>query len=243
MKLPEGLPPPPAGYVYLGQGGQFKCSKCFRGAICPIPNQRVHWTFLHSMEGTSKHAHYAAPADSEIVKLNSMTLEDEIRYGKSLIGKKITNRNLIVSEYGVIKNVIVVTDPKELENIFDGQNDAPDQIEGIKALLGARPAVVLIKGVWQRGNTAVLCISFGEDHPSYPALYKENIWIGGHKLFESENIYTVNGRSIDKSLLREARNLLREVAGHSGYGSCPIASVKIGYIDFTLDMLNQLELD
>jgi len=67
-ELPAGLPPLPEGAVYLGRGGQFR--------IFEIPTQGYYlrvtatdWT-ASGFSGNDRDWHYAAPADSEVVKLN-----------------------------------------------------------------------------------------------------------------------------------------------------------------------------
>jgi hypothetical protein len=68
-RLPEGLPPLPEGAVYLGKGMAFERPKDgFSGFASYGGDDPWEWQgvwFAHSRD-----LHYAAPADSEIVRLN-----------------------------------------------------------------------------------------------------------------------------------------------------------------------------
>ena len=75
--LPEGVPDLPEGYVYLGITGDFSFSdSCRTVSICnmnPRYERGTRWSELAedwrlNIDG----AHYAAPADSEIAKLNGL---------------------------------------------------------------------------------------------------------------------------------------------------------------------------
>lgn len=69
--LPAHLPPLPAGAVYLGLGGTFKIpvGDTFAGSLLG-PYSGDAWDNSWC-EGTSRSCHYAAPADSEIARLNA----------------------------------------------------------------------------------------------------------------------------------------------------------------------------
>lgn len=80
--LPFGVPPLPKGYVYLGKGHTFKKDKDFVGAYWE--SGRADWKKDTGFEGCVSSFHYAAPADSDIAKLNGLgpkakktTLRDE----------------------------------------------------------------------------------------------------------------------------------------------------------------------
>lgn len=67
-ELPEGLPPLPEGAVYLGQGGTFNRNNgLFEGWEC---SGKQWWRGKH--EGDDERCHYAAPADSEVARLNGL---------------------------------------------------------------------------------------------------------------------------------------------------------------------------
>jgi len=74
MKLPEGLPQPPDGYVYLGRGGEFKLLECksFMGRIYHSP-PTVWGSVDTSWIGHDPGYHYCAIAGSEIVNINRET--------------------------------------------------------------------------------------------------------------------------------------------------------------------------
>lgn len=66
-KLPDGLPPLPAGAVYLGKTGYFITgAEYFRGWRLGIEG----WDFDDEWAGDYPNSHYAAPIDSEIARLN-----------------------------------------------------------------------------------------------------------------------------------------------------------------------------
>jgi hypothetical protein len=66
--VPPELPPLPDGAVYLGMGGEFRTSGTFRGhSISDICSE---WQFCPMLEGSRDFLFYAAPADSEIVRIN-----------------------------------------------------------------------------------------------------------------------------------------------------------------------------
>ena len=69
--LPAHLPPLPAGAVYLGLGGTFAVDGYFSGWTASSASTR--WNADETLAGTKQyaHAHYAAPADSEIARLNA----------------------------------------------------------------------------------------------------------------------------------------------------------------------------
>lgn len=76
--LPDGLPPLPEGAVYLGVGGTFKEPEGYfygwwLNATYP------EWQEEHYCAMSSPTAHFAAPADSEVARLNGLgpTLKDE----------------------------------------------------------------------------------------------------------------------------------------------------------------------
>lgn len=73
-ELPEGLPPLPEGAVYLGQGDTFHLPTA-------QPITLFHgWGYLETdgswqsseWTGQNERLHYAAPADSEIARLNGL---------------------------------------------------------------------------------------------------------------------------------------------------------------------------
>ena len=68
-QLPEHLPPLPEGAVYLGLGGKFTTQRLFEGwALYPGES---FWDDGDRWRGDLLDVHYAAPADSEIARLNS----------------------------------------------------------------------------------------------------------------------------------------------------------------------------
>lgn len=74
--LPEGVPPLPEGAVYLGMGKTFKNPK--RG----FPGFASYgggdpWEWQDEWVANSGDLHYAAPADSEIVRLNRNLVDPE----------------------------------------------------------------------------------------------------------------------------------------------------------------------
>ena len=70
-ELPKGLPPLPEGAVYLGKSGEFKKpSGGFHGWVLTKINNT--WA-LGFWAGCTSSFHYAAPADSEIARLNGLS--------------------------------------------------------------------------------------------------------------------------------------------------------------------------
>ncbi len=79
--LPDGLPPLPEGAVYLGRGCSFVTLD--RGLFYGWsfnPRYEVEWED-DTWEGDGQNLHYAAPAGSEIVKLNQRAYGIEKRLG------------------------------------------------------------------------------------------------------------------------------------------------------------------
>lgn len=66
--MPDFLPPLPKGYVYLGEGGQFKVNDPFEGLVAEKSPKR--WIFDKQWNGLSTGLYYAALENSEIVRLN-----------------------------------------------------------------------------------------------------------------------------------------------------------------------------
>ena len=104
MKLPEELPPLPAGYVYLGQGKTFDKSKAFEG----VAYRNNTWQKDSHYTGDVEYWHYAAPADSEIVKLNTPALMEE----KTTPGSK-------VRVIGILKEVSIPLQSGAISTLFD----------------------------------------------------------------------------------------------------------------------------
>ena len=70
--LPSHLPPLPAGAVYLGLGGTFTIPLYyFKGWSRTDGSADPVWSASNSWEGDVRTSHYAAPADSEIARLNA----------------------------------------------------------------------------------------------------------------------------------------------------------------------------
>lgn len=68
-ELPAHLLPVPEGYVYLGRGDTFEAPRRFDGyAIDDRPGDA--WEASSIWNGGVEGYHYAAPADSEIIRLN-----------------------------------------------------------------------------------------------------------------------------------------------------------------------------
>lgn len=71
--LPEGVPEPPEGMVYLGRGGEFQRldgGRTFDG-MATVNDPSPFWIMcLKGWFGEDLDSHYAAPADSEIVRIN-----------------------------------------------------------------------------------------------------------------------------------------------------------------------------
>jgi len=66
-KLPDNLCALPKGSVYLGLGGTFKVAKPFEGWST---HKGGKWYDGENFHGINESAHYAAPADSQIARLN-----------------------------------------------------------------------------------------------------------------------------------------------------------------------------
>ena len=74
--MPDYLEELPEGYVYLGKGGEFKIlSDCrvFAGIACDEVGDFKWDEEEFGWEGISPKLYYAAPADSEIAKLNGFS--------------------------------------------------------------------------------------------------------------------------------------------------------------------------
>lgn len=77
--LPAPFPPLPAGAVYLGLGGTFKTpASGFSGYyLVDTTDYFMHWNFKSGIwepgvrTRVNERLHYAAPADSEVVRLNA----------------------------------------------------------------------------------------------------------------------------------------------------------------------------
>ena len=67
-KLPAWLPPLPEGAVYLGKGGEFLVQKPFAGWSTGC----IPWSMQPKLWGCRTDLYYAAPADSEIARLNGL---------------------------------------------------------------------------------------------------------------------------------------------------------------------------
>jgi hypothetical protein len=67
---PDYLPPLPVGAFYLGRSGEFKTLsyEIFSGWF--MFEGEPSWGVIESLDGGALKAHYAAPADSEIARLN-----------------------------------------------------------------------------------------------------------------------------------------------------------------------------
>jgi len=92
--LPTGLPPLPSGYVYLGLGGSFKLPPYHLLPIAAAVSPEISETCWRIVEnywsGDSSIRHYAAPADSEIVRLNTPAPLD---LSKLPIGTRLRRRD------------------------------------------------------------------------------------------------------------------------------------------------------
>ncbi len=67
-ELPAHLPPVPEGCVYLGRGGTFEAPRTFGGYATSAWDKT--WAEEPNWAGNEETYRYAAPADSEIVRLN-----------------------------------------------------------------------------------------------------------------------------------------------------------------------------
>ena len=79
-KLPEGLPPMPEGAVPLGWGGEFALPKSqkFDGYMWEHGDEI--WFVSNGINGSSQRIFYAAPADSEIARLNGLSESETSPY-------------------------------------------------------------------------------------------------------------------------------------------------------------------
>lgn len=97
--LPAGLPPLPSGLVYLGLGGSFKepRNRLWSGFV--FPSYDSGWTPSPCGDThTCPCKHFAAPTDSEIIKLNTPPALD---LSKLPIGTRLRRRDGVV---GVLKS-------------------------------------------------------------------------------------------------------------------------------------------
>jgi len=75
-QMPKELPPLPEGYVYLGRGGDFVPPSSYAPMIILEDAPQPKWDNGADYNGKCSLYHYAAPADSEIAKLNGYSPKD-----------------------------------------------------------------------------------------------------------------------------------------------------------------------
>jgi hypothetical protein len=243
--MPRELPPLPVGYVYLGEGGTFKTVK--KTDIGLFTRDRRGW------DGPNRHTgfdvpkiHYAALQDSEIVKLNSSAqessgcgpaaminpnLQEEITKAESMIGSFVDVRG----SRACVKFWEIAYEHAAL--------DIGEYYKEIRPLINQKKIVVLLRAVWDNGTHHKLCLSADPSAECYPKPWvdKPKIVVNGYTGEEKGETWVFGCAVIDKSVLFCARKFLEEEGKNCrNQGNRDIKSVKIGEVDFTLEILKQM---
>lgn len=90
MNIPNYLPALPKGCVYLGIGGTFKVGARFEGWRWRLDIPL--WIRDTLLDGSTVTAHYCAPADSEVVRLNAAKARGACNTYKELTPKEVLKR-------------------------------------------------------------------------------------------------------------------------------------------------------
>jgi len=228
----EGKPPaPPEGYHYKNRGFGWKAKwviyfvKCFQ---------------LKAWDGNKKIACQANGLEDrlylEVVK-NNMTaapakkeysIKEQIEYARTFVGKKIASR-ILNGQPGLAGKIEVFT---EIPKGWRGDSDL------IRQIVNNQGCMTALVGVWEGGVTL-----FYPVHPELyvPELYVEKIKVNGFEAEDKGDYYKFGCEEISKELLRATKKLI-ESSNSYAENQKRVQSVKIGAGEFTLDILNKLNL-
>jgi len=121
--IPSHLPPLPVGTVFLGLGGSFKLlpGSAYFKSYTFYKNDH-QWSGLESNAGDGSRTYYAAPADSEIVRLNAPKSVD---LSSCVVGQKLRCRDGSFYTFegscvrgGHICRIALIDNPKHYRSVY-----------------------------------------------------------------------------------------------------------------------------
>lgn len=105
-----------------------------------------------------------------------MSVTDQLKFANSLVGHKVTNKNIISnyaygrrSAYGIVKKIEVITDEKGFNGL--DLDIGIEDMNTMRNLLKRDEILVFVIGQWELGNRMILCVSVSPDANQYPSLY------------------------------------------------------------------------
>jgi len=232
-EMPAKLPPLPKDYVYLGGGGLFETKDPFTGLYMTPYSKEWETSFLGWLVGDTHGYHYAARKDSEIVKLNSpnnMSIEEQIKLAKSLVGKRIKSE-LRKGITGVITSFVIIQDTSELKNPSIGCE------KNCNLMIDAQGCAVVLRGDWGNKNRIASVIGVSEIEVVEVKPW-ETVKVNGWPAKKISGGYEFGCATISNEVIAGALRLMRE--GNGGFGNKKVESIRIGAGEFNLDTLQKL---
>jgi hypothetical protein len=159
-------------------------------------------------------------------KVKIDTIEEQIKYAKTWIGKKVQSAR-DPNRYGIVESYSVKT-------TIDGLNNESGCYSKIIDLQGA---VVVLEGKWNAGDGMSKIV-----HPLYPIVEytKPIVKINGYHAIDKGDYFEFGCAKISKTMLKRAYDFLKDTNNWADCGNRKTVSVKIGAGDFTLEDLKNL---
>jgi hypothetical protein len=224
LNLPERIPQPPKlpeGYEYVDRGWGW-VQKDVRYAYC---YDKCKWDIIdHYANANGIEEYYYLEIVKKENKEKIMNLEEQIKFAKSLVGKKVKSRNC--DGYFLIERFEIYTE--------ETKHDSDLFVEEFKKTISKQPAYVCLIGE-QNYERIILPNSKPEDFE-----IQKEVKVNGHIAEDMGDYYKFGCAEISKPQLKRAKEFLVNSQGCWNNSNRDTKSVKIGAGEFTLEILNQL---
>jgi hypothetical protein len=224
LNLPEGMPQPPElpdGYEYVNRGWAWEASN-----VTYIYYGNDKWFNFNPDKksfANGVRAYYYLEIIKKETKEKVMSLEEQIKFAKSLVGKRIALR-----AYGkstLITNIFIS------DEIYGHMNlNSKKECEEI---LKKQDIFVMIQG--DNYGRPILPTSKPEDFE-----IQKEVEVNGYIAEDMGNYYKFGCAEISYKQLQRAKKFLEECSGTWSNSNRDVKSVRIGDGEFTLELLNQL---
>jgi hypothetical protein len=164
------------------------------------------------------------------IKSKEMTIGEQIKFAKSLIGKRIKHRNDCSAS--IIDGYEVIT---ELDHNLRAY---PYFVKDSEEIFSKQDVLVYIYSNNSRFKRAILPKSTESDFKIVENGVKVNGYVGN----DTGDYYEFGCVEISKHILRDAKEFLSTQSKKPSAGNRKIQSVKIGAGDFTLEILEKMNL-
>ena len=226
LNLPEGMPQPPElpdGYEYVNRGWAWKASN-----VAYIYYENDKWFNFNPDKkcfANGVRAYYYLEIIKKETKEKVMSLEEQIKFAKSLVGKRI--RSITYPDKFRLVEYLEVSD--NIPTRFGDVNRA-----NAEEVLKRQDVFVCIGNMYRYDR-----VIFPNSKPEDFEIQKE-VEVNGYIAEDMGNYYKFGCAEISYKQLQRAKKFLEECSGTWSNSNRDVKSVRIGDGEFTLELLNQL---